>query len=115
MDEIPHLGSHGSISERKIVNSPNLNELFLNKIPRKKPKNLKKIREERIKVPNENTKKMLHCFMDYQMENNLTDINQSEERLQCIEGRINNIFENIRQDTEKRYQELFNSDKIEFN
>ena len=115
MDEIHHLGSHGNISERKIVKSPYLNELFLNKIPRKKPKNLKKIRDEGFKVPNENTKKMLHCFMDYQMENNLTDRNHSEGRLQCIEGRINNIFENIREDTEKRYQELFNSDKIEFN
>ena len=57
---------------------------------------------------------MLHCFMEFQTKNNVTDIKNTTINLKDIGNKINNIFEVIRNDTDYRFHQLLNSDRIEF-
>ena len=115
INDINYLNSEGNEIEKKLIKSPNLNDLFLNKIIDKKNlKRLKGNKSERNYNSIKNNKKMLHCFMDFQTKNNVNDIKNTSTNLNNIGNKINNIFEVIRNDTDYRFHQLLNSDKIEF-
>ena len=115
INDINYLNSEGNEIEKKLIKSPNLNDLFLNKIIDKKNiKRLKGNKSERNYNSIKNNKKMLHCFMEFQTKNNVNDIKNTSINLNNIGNKINNIFEVIRNDTDYRFHQLLNSDKIEF-
>ena len=115
IDDINYLHYEGNKKEKKLIKTPNLNDLFLNKIVSKKNlKSLKGNKSERNYNSIKNNKKMLHCFMEFQTKNNVTDIKNTTINLKDIGNKINNIFEVIRNDTDYRFHQLLKSDRIEF-
>ena len=115
INDINDVNNKDNEIKKKIITTPNLNNLFLNKnVVKKNLKSLKENKLERKYNSVKNNKKMLHCFMEFQTNNNVNDMKNTTIHLNDIGSKINNIFEEIRNDTDYRFHQLLNSDKIEF-
>lgn len=114
MNEIQDLEKETkSIFKRKIIHSPNLNDLFLKKgFEKKKTKKIKQL--DKINYSMKNIRDKTNCYLDFQTKKNLTSIRLETNKLNKIEKKITNVFDLIRNDADYRFHELLTSDKIQF-
>lgn len=102
-----------SLYKRNIILSPNLNDLFLNKLNhKKKPKKIKELNN--INYSMKNIRDMTNCYLDFQNKNNISNFKLANHKLNNVEKKINNIFNVIRNEVDFGFKELLNDDKIEF-